>query len=414
MEPFISEDFLLTNDIAREIFHESAEQQPIIDYHCHLNPKEIAENKPFQNIADMWLGGDHYKWRLMRGCGADESLITGNAPPEEKFKAFAEALSLSPGNPIHHWSHLELARYFSFYEPLSPQNAETCFKWCNERLKSMPMTPRSIIETSKVKVICTTDDPDDSLEYHKAIAESGFPAKVLPTFRPDRLLKNPEGRSKSELLSHLEKRLDYFKNQGCVLADHGLANFEGNNEVLFELAKMYRQRDMVMQLHFGVLRNVSPKAMAALGPDSGYDIMGDYPCAEKLSEILGGLEAENALPKTILYSINSNDNPILSCLAAAFAPRVRHGMAWWFNDSKYGMEQQLQIMASMSPLGHFLGMLTDSRSFLSYTRHEYFRRILCNYLGGLAEKGEFQRDMPLLKTMAANISYKNVNSFIFQ
>ncbi len=449
---FLSEDFLLDTTTAQKLYHEIAARLPIIDYHCHLDPREIAENVCFENLTHAWLSADHYKWRAMRMCGVPEDLITGNAPDKEKFLAYAACMPSLIGNPLYHWSHLELWRYCGIDEALTPETAEYIWEKSNVKLKSLPV--RVIMEMANVEAICTTDDPISELTYHRRITEQGFQTKVLPAFRPDKAL-NIENGGWREYISALSAvsgvsitgidalkeallaRMKAFEALGCRAADHGLTDIIflhdakkaetafrkamggecPNNEeaeafrteLLLFCGGEYAKRGWVMELHFGVLRNVNAAAFAALGTDVGYDIMGrPSRYIDELISLLNELERRGALPKTILFSLNPSDNAVLCALSGAFGERVQPGSAWWFNDTLSGMREHMKTYASMLPFGRFLGFLTDSRSFLSYTRHEYFRRLLCGMLGEMVEDGEYPNDMSSLKRLVADICYENV------
>ncbi len=456
---FMGEDFLLNSDTAKMLFHEHAKNQPIVDYHCHINPQEIYEDKTFSDITEVWLGGDHYKWRVMRNNGVDEKYITGNASPFEKFQKWAYTMPKLIGNPLYTWTHLELQRYFDIHEALSPATCDMIWEKANEKLKNLSV--RKIIEKSNVTVICTTDDPVDDLIWHKKIKEdSTIKFKVLPAFRPDKALniesegfidyikklEEVSGQKITDLESlkkALEKRLDYFVEMGCSVSDHALGYMmfkDGldvesifkkalrggsgaaeeveayKTELLCFLAKLYYDRNIVMQIHYGAVRNVNKNAFDKLGPDTGYDaIYGASNSGQKLGMLLNKMNVNN-LPKTIVYSLNPCDNAqiesIIGCFQKSAHPGwLQHGSAWWFNDTKPGMEEQLMTLANMSVLGNFVGMLTDSRSFLSYTRHEYFRRILCNLIGSLVENGEYPNDLNVLSKLVEDICYKNALSY---
>lgn len=459
MKKFMDNDFLLQTETAKTLYHNHASKMPICDYHCHLNPKEIAQDKRYNNITEIWLGGDHYKWRALRSFGIDEEYITGSASDFDKFKAFAKAMPYLIGNPIYHWSHLELKAYFGIEETLSEKNAEDIWNRCNEIIQSSDFSARAMIEKSNVKYIGTTDDPADSLEWHIAIAkDKNFDCQVRPSFRPDKAVKignegfadyikvlgateNTEITNYSKLLEILEKRVEFFVENGCKITDHGLdriyfraATEEDvnaifvkalNGEVLTQeevekfatltmvnLGKMYHKHDMVMQLHVGALRNNNTRMFKKLGADVGFDSIDDAEVAMPLSKILDSLATEDKLPKTILYCLNPKDNEVLGTMIGNFqgggiAGKIQFGSGWWFNDQKDGMERQLVALSQLGLISQFVGMLTDSRSFLSYTRHEYFRRILCNYIGGLVENGEYPADMDFLGEIIENISYNN-------
>lgn len=457
MKPFMDKDFLLGTETAKRLYHEIAEDLPIIDYHCHLSPKEIAEDKRFSNITELWLSGDHYKWRLMRSFGIDERFITGDANDREKFQKWAETLSLAVGNPLYHWSHLELKNYFGFDGYLTAENAEAVWNLCNEKLQQPAFSARNLILRSNVKVICTTDDPADSLEWHEKLKNSDFPVKVLPSFRPDKALSiddpaypeylNRLGTPKSfaALTEKLIERLDFFVSLGCRVTDHGMAYVpyvpateaqieaiyqkrlngqmptaseteQFKTALLLKLGRAYKPRNLVMQLHFGVIRNLNKRVYDALGPDAGIDSIGDPVSINKLASFLNALDETDDLPKTILYSLNPNDNAAIETVMGAFQTgeakgKLQHGSAWWFNDHKKGMQAQLESLAERGHLATFVGMLTDSRSFLSYARHEYFRRILCDLIGTWVENGEYPDDPNLLKTIVSGVSYGNAAAY---
>ena len=452
MKPFMDKDFLLSSDTARHLYHEYAADLPIIDYHCHLDPKEIFEDRQFENIAQVWLGGDHYKWRLMRSAGVEERYITGDASDREKFQKWAETVGLAVGNPLHHWSHLELKNYFGYEGALNGDTAEEVWQLCNEKLKTL--SARRLIVNSRVKALCTTDDPADSLEWHRKIAaDESFGVKVLPSFRPDKALgiekadyldylkRLGEITSFAQLSQVLKERLAFFVSLGCRVSDHGMESVpyapatkdeveaifrrRRNGEIptlqeqkqfktalLLELGREYHRLGVVMQLHFGVIRDNSHRVFRALGPDAGIDSIGDQPSIKELAAFLGALDDTDELPRTILYSLNPNDNAALVTVMGAFQTgeavgKLQHGSAWWFNDHKQGMIEQLTTLAADGYLAGFVGMLTDSRSFLSYARHEYFRRILCNLLGTWVENGEYPADMAALTTIVRGICHDN-------
>jgi len=457
---FMNQDFLLKSETARQLYHNHVAKMPIIDYHCHINPMEIYEDKRYNSITEVWLGGDHYKWRAMRSCGVPERYITGDATPAEKFQKWAETIPNLIGNPLYHWTHLELQRYFGITEPLNGKNAMEIYEKCNAILADPEMSVRGIIRKSGVKLICTTDDPADDLRAHELLAaDPDAPAVVLPAFRPDKAMR----ADKVDFPQYVEKleavvgysidsvddmrkalcdRIQYFADHGCCVSDHALdycfcveageeelnaiyrkaKNGQGitwdeqlkyHTALLITVGKEYEKRGWVMQLHFGCLRDNSVKMFKKLGPDTGFDSMNDAANAVGLAKLLGKLEAENALGKTILYSLNPADNGIIGTIMGAFQTdsgipgKIQQGSAWWFNDHKPGMEAQMISLMSLGAMGAFVGMLTDSRSFLSYTRHEYFRRILCNLFGEMVENGEYPADMDALGTMVENISYNN-------
>ena len=456
MQAFMDKDFLLSTETAKHLYHDFAAPQPIIDFHCHLNPQEIYEDRQFENITQVWLGGDHYKWRLMRSAGVDEHFITGGASDREKFQKWAETLGLAIGNPLYHWSHLELRNYFGYTGALNGDTAEEVWQLCNEKLKTL--SARKLILDSNVKAICTTDDPADSLEWHKKIAEDkSFDVKVLPSFRPDKALgieKEDYGnylarlggiKSFPQLVDVLKERLAFFVSLGCRVSDHGMEGVpyapatEEQVEAIFqkrlagtipseaeqkrfktalllELGREYHRLGVVMQLHFGVIRDNSHRVFRVLGPDAGIDSIGDAPSIKELAAFLGALDDTRELPKTILYSLNPNDNAALVTVMGAFQTgeavgKVQHGSAWWFNDHKTGMIEQLTTLAADGYLAGFVGMLTDSRSFLSYARHEYFRRILCELLGSWVENGEYPNDEKALRTIVEGVCFKNAERY---
>ncbi|MBR7132822.1 MAG: glucuronate isomerase [Clostridia bacterium] len=460
---FIKEDFLLTNETAKRLYHKYAADMPIIDYHCHINPQEIYEDKQFENITRIWLGGDHYKWRLIRSNGVSEDEITGSADDRIKFERFAQMLPRAIGNPMYHWTHLELKRYFGYDGILNGNTAGEVWDICNRRLAESDMTVRSIIKNSNVKLIGTTDDPIDSLEWHKKIAEeNGCTAKVVPSFRPDKAVNiDKEGfvdyikrlsvsadieiNSVDDVKTALTKRLEYFCGLGCCASDHGLdyvpfaiadenelekifvaamngekiCKFDADKyktAILLHLGKEYSRLGVVMQIHYGAQRNTNTKMFNSLGPDTGFDCISTINCGEAITAFLNELAKADKLPKTVLYSLNPNDNELLDTILGCFqgtevAGKIQHGSAWWFSDTKSGMEAQLKSLANLSLLGNFIGMLTDSRSFLSYTRHEYFRRILCNLIGEWVENGEYPDDETTLESLVKDICYNNAARF---
>ncbi|MGV2929112.1 glucuronate isomerase [Macrococcus capreoli] len=459
---FIHKDFMLQNETAKHLYHDYAKDMPIYDYHCHLDPKLIRDNHHFDNITELWLGGDHYKWRAMRAQGIDEQFITGNAAPLEKFIKWAETLENAIGNPLYHWSQLELKMYFGIDELLTKENAEAIYHQANQYLKDNHVTTQSLIQQSNVKLICTTDGPLDHLEEHDAIKAQALSAAVLPAFRPDDAFNIQESSFKVfveslEAITHqittadafieaLHKRIDYFHSKGSKLADHGIGelNYQTyseeaiqaifkkalNNEsishqemgqfqtyLLFNLGTKYHELDWTMQIHFGAIRNNNTRQFKALGKDTGYDSINDQSnVAYHLNNILNMLATEDKLPKTILYNLNPIYNDIVTTTIANFqAPgvksKVQHGAGWWFNDTKRGMLNQMASLSDQGMLMHFVGMLTDSRSFLSYSRHDYFRRILCTHIGQLVELGEVPNDDALLERMIKNICYNNAYNY---
>lgn len=463
MKNFMDEDFLLSNKTAKTLYHDYASKMPIIDYHCHINPEEIANNRRFENITQLFLGGDHYKWRIIRANGVDEKYITGDGTDREKFQMFAEALSKAIGNPLYHWTHLELQRYFGYDGVLNPDTAEEVWNLCNAKLKTDALSVHGIIEQSNVKLIATTDDPIDSLEWHKAIKEDETcKVKVIPAWRPDKIM-NIEKPTFAPYVSALAKvsgmaintvkdvysalltRLDVFEEMGCKASDHGLnyvmynpARDEQIEEIftksktgkaltadevekykyaiLMFLGKQYAKRGWVMQLHYGTIRDTNTLMFNKLGADTGFDCVATRDSANSIVKFLDALNQTDELPKTILYSLNPTDNAMLDSIIGCFqgttvAGKMQHGAPWWFNDTKTGMIAQMTSLANISVLGNFIGILTDSRSFLSYTRHEYFRRILCDLIGTWVENGEYPNDMKALSRMVQNISYNNAVAY---
>ncbi|MCR5742544.1 MAG: glucuronate isomerase [Lachnospiraceae bacterium] len=459
MKDFMTKDFLLSTETAKELFFNYASKMPILDYHCHILPQEIAEDRQFDNITQVWLGGDHYKWRFMRSCGVDEYYITGGASDKEKFDKWAECLGKAIGNPLYHWSHLELQRYFDYYGTLSAKTADEVWEVCNKKLRDPSMTVRNIIRKSNVTLICTTDDPIDSLEWHeKIMADKTFEVQVLPAWRPDKAmnLEKPEYldyiaklsdvsgvkiTSFATLKEALKVRMEFFREHGCCVSDHALEfvyyypaseeqieaifakRFNGGavtkeEEYTFKTAFMqfvdreYHRLNWVSQLHSGAKRDNNRLMYDKLGPDTGYDCINNYGPSSQMADFLNSLIATDELPKTILYSLNPNDNQAIGTILGCFqdstaVAKIQQGSAWWFNDHKTGMRDQMISLANLGNLSGFVGMLTDSRSFLSYTRHEYFRRILCDLLGEMVENGEFPKDMDILKEIVEGISYNN-------
>ena len=467
MKNFMDKDFLLETPTAQWLYHEHAAKLPVIDYHCHLVPAEIAENKKFSNITELWLYADHYKWRAMRSCGVDEKYITGNGSDFEKFREYCRIMPLLIGNPVYHWSHLELRRYFDCDLVICPENCEKIWQITAEKLASPEMSAKNLIKNSGVKLLCTTDDPCDTLEYHKAIKESGFEVKVLPAFRPDKGL-NIERRGITAYIDALGKAngvkitdlqsleaaytvsLDRFSENGCLTADHGMDNYVDfvtpdpyHADLIFKKAlasdgkdindeelalfksqmmrffgKEYVKRGYVMQIHYGVLRNPNANMFSKLGPDSGFDTIYGKGCTEKLAGLLNYLELSEALPKTIIYSINPAENAAVATLCGSFCrgngggvPTVTQGSAWWFNDNIDGMREQIKALGNLGVLSKFIGMVTDSRSLLSYPRHEYFRRIVCEFIGNLVENGEYPDDMEFLEGAVKDIAFRNAKAY---
>lgn len=461
---FLTEDFLLEGRSARRLYHDYAEGQPILDYHCHISVKDIAENRRFRSITEAWLEDDHYKWRAMRAQGIPERLITGDAPDREKFDAWAGTVPATIGNPLYHWTHLELVRYFGVRELLSPRTASTIYGVCNERLARDDFRARGLLSMRGVRVLCTTDDPVDSLTHHDALwADTSFPITVVPAFRPEAALAIEDTRGFQEWLARLQQaagfevagwrqlihalrgRIDFFHQHGCRISDHAVAEAfaemysereverifmaarAGNapsadearvyaSALLLELGRMYAEKGWAWQLHLGSLRNVSTRGMQRLGPNKGYDTIGDFRLAQGLARLLDRLDSEGRLPRTILYSSNPTDNAVLVALAGCFQDgsipgKMQHGSAWWFNDQKDGMEEQMRTLANLGLLSRFVGMVTDSRSFLSYTRHEYFRRVLANLLGGWMDRGLIPRDCELAGGVLKDICWGNAQRY---
>lgn len=401
---FINEDFMLKNKTAKTLFG-YVKDLPIIDYHCHISPKMIAEDYKFSDAYELFLGGDHYKWRQMRSNGIDEEFITGNREPYEKWLRFAKTMPRLIGNPLYHWTHLELKRYFDIDLVLNEKNAKEIWDTVNEKLKSPEFSVKNLIRKSNVEVICTTDNPYDSLEYHKQL--KGFETKVIPAFRPDIYNIKPD----------ITERMDYFTENGCKLSDHAVDELTDEViENLVFLGKEYAKRGWTWQLHIGAMRNNNTRMFEKLGADTGFDSVNDFEIAKGISRILNELDKENMLPKTILYCLNPKDNYVLGTMLGNFQGveakgKIQFGSGWWFNDNRDGMEEQLKSLANLGCLGNFIGMLTDSRSFVSYTRHEYFRRIMCNLLGKWVEEGEYPNDLETLKQIVTDISYYNAKEY---
>ena len=470
MKAFMDKDFILETETAKHLFHDYAEKMPLVDYHCHLNPKEIYEDRRFNNIVEVWLGGqnpdgsyagDHYKWRMMRSHGIDEDYISGNKPPYERFLKLAEALEMAIGNPMYHWCHLELQQFFGVYEPLTVESAPRIWEHCNKLLQEDPdMTARGLIRKANVAFIGTTDDPIDTLEYHdKIAADPTIKAIVGPSYRPDkavninkagwkeymaRLAKSVGKENLStmqDVLDSLVERLEFFKAHGCRVSDHGLdyvpfqnytmeqadavyqkalrgdalttEEIEGYQTViLLCLGKAYSRLGIVMQVHYSCLRNNNERIFKAMGPDTGVDAISQNTCGGNIAQLLSALDITGQCPRTILYSLNPADNAQLGTLIGCFQDssipgKIQHGSAWWFNDTKSGMEEQMKSLANLGLLGNFIGMLTDSRSFLSYARHDYFRRILCNLIGNWVENGEYPNNDASLKKIVEGVSSNN-------
>lgn len=459
MNNFMDRDFLLDTDSARHLFHDFAEDMPICDYHCHLSPKEIYENKQPENISRLWLSGDHYKWRAMRSAGAEEKYCTGDASDEEKFLKFGETLQYCIGNPLYHWAHIELQRYFGIDTPLNARTAKDIYDRANEAIKNGDFRPQSLIKRSNVKVVCTTDDPADSLEYHKKLKQvSDFDCKVLPSFRPDKALNiqldgfadyiktlgeaaDVEINSYKDVIAALLKRCDHFNEVGCKVSDQAFEyvpftvssddeidavfkkamNGESISEtesdgyrtaVLLALGAKYHELGWAMEIHIGAIRNNSTRMFKAIGADTGFDSVGDSEIAKKLSRFLDALDVKNELPKTILFNLNDKDNTVLATMLGNFQSseaqsKIQFGPAWWFLDTIDGMTSQMKSLANLGVLGKFVGMETDSRSFTSYGRHEYFRRIMCRLIGRWVEDGWYADDDEVLEEIIKGISYNN-------
>ena len=464
VKPFMDANFLLTTETAQHLYHNHASKMPIIDYHCHLSPKMIAEDYRFKTITELWLGGDHYKWRAMRANGVNEKYITGDASDWEKFQKWAETVPYTFRNPLYHWTHLELRTAFGITETLNPESAKRIYDACNAKLAEEGMSARGLMKHYRVEVVCTTDDPIDSLEYHRSIRESGFEVKVLPTWRPDKamavndsaaykkyisLLGEVSGiqiQTYAQLLQALQARHDFFASEGCKVADHGVSAFpwaacteaeattlfakviSGNEltseevaklqtAILLELCRMNHAKGWVQQLHFGPMRNVNSRMFRQLGPDTGFDTIGDYSNCQALARFLDALNVDDKLAKTILYNINPGENAVIGAMAANFQDgitpgKIQFGSGWWFNDQIDGMEQQMNTLSLQGLLSRFVGMLTDSRSFVSYPRHEYFRRILCNLVGKDVQEGLIPEcEMRRVETMIEDICYKNAKQY---
>ena len=466
MKDFINEDFLLKNDYAKKLYHEHAEKLPIIDFHCHLDPKMVADDYKFRSITELWLGGDHYKWRLMRANGVEEKYVTGKETSDwEKFQKWAETIPYTMRNPMYHWTHLELKTAFGISETLNPSTARDIFDKCNEMLAKPEFSARGFVRKYNVETLCTTDDPVDSLEYHAAIKASGFETKVLPAWRPDKAVNlvdcaayrdyvgklaavcNKDITTFDDLVAALEERHHFFTENGCRLADHGVAGFPcvdytlSEVKVIFDkvmsgaevscgeklkfqsamlviMAEMNAEEGWTQQFHYGPLRNTNSRMFASIGPDTGYDTIGDFKCCEAIAKFLDILSSENKLAKSIFYNINPIDNNMLAAMIANFQDgsvpgKIQFGAAWWFNDHYNGMVNQMNSLSEQGLLSRFVGMLTDSRSFLSYTRHEYFRRILCNMLGKDLEDGILPEvEMDRINAMVEDICYNNAKNYL--
>ena len=464
MKAFIHDDFLLTTKKAAKLYYKYAEAEPIFDYHCHIPPKDIAENRQFKNLFEIWLEGDHYKWRAMRSNGVAEKFCTGKASPEEKFNAWAKTVPHTLRNPLYHWTHLELKRYFGISDLLSEKTAAKIWKTANTKLATPAYTTQGLLKKMNVKVVCTTDDPVDNLEHHRAFAKSGHPTKMLPAFRPDKALtvNQPAGFNKwveqlsaaantdinsfSAFISALEKRHEYFHSQNCRLSDHGMnhcfadfcsekvaagifdkarngeaiSNLEHSQFASFMMlffGHLDAKRGWTKQLHLGALRNNNDRLLSQLGPDTGFDSIGDFPQAVALSAYLNKLDSENKLPKTVIYNLNPADNYVFAAMIGNFQDgtipgKIQYGSGWWFLDQKEGMEWQINALSNLGLLSRFIGMITDSRSFMSYPRHEYFRRTLCNLIGRDIKQGLIPDDETLVGPMIKNICYANAKNYM--
>ncbi|WP_266366376.1 glucuronate isomerase [Tellurirhabdus rosea] len=463
MKPFLDEDFLLQTNTARQLYHEYSKAMPIIDYHCHLPPDQIAEDRHFENLTQIWLYGDHYKWRAMRTNGVDESYCTGNQSDFAKFQKWAETVPYTVRNPLFHWTHLELQRYFSVTEVLNGKSARRIYDQCNEQMQSPDFSVRNLLRRMNVETVCTTDDPTDSLEHHQKIAEDGFEISVLPTFRPDKAMAVEDAAafnqyvgkleaasgvsigSFDDFMAALQQRHDYFALMGGKLSDHGLEqiyaedyteaeikaifdkvragrSLDGQEVLKFKsamlvyLAEMDWAKGWTQQFHLGALRNNNSRMLRQLGPDTGWDSIGDFSQGRALAKFLNRLDTNDKLAKTVLYNLNPADNELMATMVGNFndgsvAGKVQFGSGWWFLDQKDGMEKQMNALSNMGLLSRFVGMLTDSRSFLSYPRHEYFRRILCNLFGNDIENGELPYDMEWMGGIVQDISYRNAKSY---
>ena len=461
---FINDDFMLTNDYARELYHQSAENQPIIDYHCHLVPKMIADNYQFADLTEVWLGGDHYKWRAMRGNGVPEEFITGKADGYAKFEKWAETVPYTMRNPLYHWTHLELSRVFGVDKILKPETAREIYDECSAKLQTPEFRGQELMKKFKVEVVCTTDDPADSLEFHQQIKDNPFGVKVLPTWRPDKamVVENPQQyreyiqklsdvsgvaiNNYQDLLAALQKRQDFFYEMGCRISDHGLETFYAEDftmeevdqifrntlkgiqptqeevlkfksAILLDFARMDHAKGWAQQFHIGAIRDNNTRMFNLLGPDTGYDAIHDVQCAAAGHKFFNTLALEDKLTKTILYNLNPKDNEVLATMAYTFNDgtcpgKMQLGSGWWFLDQEDGMRKQMNALSALGLLSRFVGMLTDSRSFLSYPRHEYFRRILCNLLGEDLKSGKLPvSEMDFLHQMVKGISYENAKNY---
>lgn len=463
MKPFLDENFLLYSGVAQQLYHQYAAPMPVIDYHCHLSPQQIADNIQFENITQAWLYGDHYKWRAMRTNGVAEDYCTGNKTDWEKFQKWAATVPYTLRNPLYHWTHLELQRYFNIHDILNEQSARNIYNECNALLNTKEYSTRNLLRKMKVEVVCTTDDPVDTLQHHQKIKEENFEIKILPAFRPDKSMDVSDAKTFLEYVAKLEaaanisinsfddyltalkKRHDYFDNNGCKLSDHGLERIYADDFTETEVKNIFQQlrakrnvslqdenkfksamllhfaewdyeKNWVQQFHVGALRNNNTRMMQLLGADTGWDSIGDFSQAQALAKFLNRLDLKNKLAKTIIYNLNPADNEVMASMIGNFndgsvAGKIQWGSAWWFLDQKDGITKHLNTLSNMSLLSRFVGMLTDSRSFLSYPRHEYFRRILCNLFGEEIEKGELPDDIKWTGKIIRNICYNNARNY---
>ncbi|TCK85305.1 glucuronate isomerase [Albibacterium bauzanense] len=463
MKQFLDKDFLLNTKTAQTLYHDYAAKMPIIDYHCHLPQQQIAENTQFENISQVWLNGDHYKWRALRSNGVDESYITGDKPDREKFRKWAETVPYTLRNPLYHWTHLELQRYFDIHEVLDGKSADRIYDQCQEKLQTEDFRVRGLLKKMNVKMVCTTDDPTDSLNFHQQLKDEGYEIPVLPAFRPDNAM-NLDNLSKfsayvaklesaadisistySGFLTALKNRHNFFAKMGCTVSDHGLEEVYSDDytkeeisrifdkaiagkevsitehrkfksAMLVEFAEWDAEKGWVQQYHLGALRNNNSRMMSHLGPDTGWDSIGDFSQGRALSKFLDRLDRDNKLAKTILYNLNPSDNDLFATMIGNFndgsvAGKIQYGSAWWFLDQKDGMTRQINALSNMGLLSHFVGMLTDSRSFLSFPRHEYFRRLLCDLFGTEIENGEIPNNMEWVGKIIEDISFNNANKY---